>query len=44
MRRFAEFRLVYDHRPDETAILNFRHLPDLPMLAMALFADVNASD
>ncbi|MCE8420053.1 IS5 family transposase [Rhodovulum sulfidophilum] len=42
MRRFAGFELGDDRIPDETTILNFRHLPEGHGLTEAIFADVNA--
>ena len=40
MRRFAELRLS-DRLPDETTILNFRHLLERPNLGKKLFDEVN---
>jgi transposase, IS5 family len=40
MRRFAEIELGDDRIPDETTILNFRHLLDRNGLTEAIFADV----
>lgn len=40
MRRFAGLRLA-DRLPDETTILNFRHLLETHGLGQTLFADVN---
>jgi len=42
MRRFAEIELGDDRIPDETTILNFRHLLERHGLSEAIFADVNA--
>ncbi|MBL3609829.1 IS5 family transposase [Rhodovulum sulfidophilum] len=42
MRRFAGIELGDDRIPDETTILNFRHLPERHGLTEAIFADVNA--
>lgn len=42
MRRFAGIELVDDSIPDETTILNFRHLLERHGLTEAIFADVNA--
>ena len=42
MRRFAGIELGDDRNPDETSILNFRHLLERHRLTEALFADVNA--
>ena len=42
MRRFAGIELGDDRIPDETTILNFRHLLERHGLAEAIFADVNA--
>jgi len=42
MRRFAGIELGDDRIPDETAILNFRHLLERHGLTEAIFADVNA--
>ena len=42
MRRFAGIELGDDHIPDETTILNFRHLLQRHGLAQAIFAEVNA--
>ena len=42
MRRFAEIELGDDPIPDETTILNFRHLLEWHGLTEAIFADVNA--
>lgn len=42
MRRFAGFELGDDRIPDETTILNFRHLLERHGLTEAIFADVNA--
>lgn len=42
MRRFAGIELGYDRIPDETTILNFRHLLERHGLTEAIFADVNA--
>ncbi|MEY3309140.1 MAG: hypothetical protein RLZZ413_3178, partial [Pseudomonadota bacterium] len=41
MRRFAGIELGDDRIPDETTILNFRHLLERHGLTEALFADVN---
>jgi IS5 family transposase len=41
MRRFAEIELGDDRIPDETTILNFRHLLERHELTEAIFADVN---
>ena len=41
MRRFAGIELGDDRIPDETTILNFRHLPERRGLTEAIFADVN---
>jgi transposase, IS5 family len=42
MRRFAGIELGDDRIPDETTILNFRHLLERHGLTEALFAEVNA--
>jgi transposase, IS5 family len=42
MRRFARIELGDDRIPDETTILNFRHLLERHGLTEALFAEVNA--
>jgi IS5 family transposase len=42
MRHFAGIGLGYDRIPDETTILNFRHLLERHGLSEAIFADVNA--
>ena len=42
MRRFAGIDLGDDRIPDETTILNFRHLLKRHGLTQAIFADVNA--
>lgn len=42
MRRFAEIELGDNRIPDETAILNFRHLLEREGLTEAIFAEVNA--
>ena len=42
MRRFAVIELGDDRIPDETTILNFRHLLERHRLTEAIFADVNA--
>jgi transposase, IS5 family len=42
MRRFAGIELGDDRIPDETIILNFRHLLERHGLTEAIFADVNA--
>jgi transposase, IS5 family len=42
MRRFAGIELGDDRVPDETTILNFRHLLERHGLTEAIFADVNA--
>ena len=42
MRRFAGIELGYDRIPDETTILNFRHLLERHGLSETIFADVNA--
>ena len=42
MRRFAGVELGDDRIPDETTILNFRHLLERHGLSEAIFADVNA--
>lgn len=42
MRRFAGIGLGRDRIPDETMILNVRHLPKRHWLTSALFAGVNA--
>ena len=42
MRRFAGIELGDDRIPDETTILNFRHLLERYGLIEAIFADVNA--
>ena len=42
MRRFAGIELGDDRIPDETTILNFRHLLERHGLSEALFAEVNA--
>ena len=41
MRRFAGIELGCDRIPDETTILNFRHLLERHGLTEAIFADVN---
>ncbi len=41
MRRFAGIELGCDRIPDETTILNFRHLLERHGLTQAIFADVN---
>ncbi|RXV57093.1 IS5/IS1182 family transposase, partial [Roseovarius sp. A46] len=42
MRRFAGVELGDDRIPDETTILNFRHLLERYRLTEAIFAEVNA--
>ena len=42
MRRFAAIELGDDRIPDETTILNFRHLLERHGLTEAIFAEVNA--
>ena len=42
MRRLAGIELGDDRIPDETTILNFRHLLERHGLTEAIFADVNA--
>ena len=42
MRRFAGIELGDDRIPDETTLLNFRHLLERHGLSEAIFADVNA--
>lgn len=42
MRRFAGIELGDDRIPDETTILNFRHLLEQHALTEAIFAEVNA--
>jgi len=42
MRRFAGLELGDDRIPDETTILNFRHLLERHALTEAIFAEVNA--
>jgi IS5 family transposase len=42
MRRFAGIELGDDRIPDETTILNFRHLLERQGLTAAIFAEVNA--
>jgi IS5 family transposase len=42
MRRFAGIELGDDRIPDETTILNFRHLLERQGLTEAIFAEVNA--
>ena len=42
MRRFSGIELGDDRIPDETTILNFRHLLERHGLTEAIFADVNA--
>jgi IS5 family transposase len=42
MRRFAGIEPGDDRSPDETTILNFRHLPERHGLTEAIFAEVNA--
>ena len=42
MRHFAGIELGDDRIPDETTILNFRHLLERHGLTQAIFADVNA--
>ena len=42
MRRFAGIELGDDRIPDETTIMNFRHLLERHGLTEAIFADVNA--
>ena len=41
MRRFAGIELGDDRIPDETTILNFRHLLEKHQLTEKLFAEVN---
>ena len=41
MRRFAGLELGNDRIPDETTILNFRHLLERHTLTEAIFAEVN---
>ena len=41
MRHFAGIELGDDRIPDETTILNFRHLLEMHALTEALFAEVN---
>jgi IS5 family transposase len=41
MRRFAGIELGDERIPDETTILNFRHLLERPGLTEAIFAEVN---
>ena len=43
MRRFAGIELGDDRIPDETTILNFRHLLERHGLTEAIFAEVNES-
>jgi IS5 family transposase len=42
MRRFAGIELGDDRIPDETTILNFRHLLETHLLTETIFAEVNA--
>ena len=42
MRRFAGIELGDDRLPDETTVLNFRHLLERHLLTEAIFAEVNA--
>ena len=42
MRRFAGVELGEDRIPDETTILNFRHLLERYRLTEAIFAEVSA--
>ena len=42
MRRFAGIEPGCDRIPDDTTILNFRHLPERHGLTQAIFAEVNA--
>ena len=42
MRQFARLSLTHTRIPDETTILNFRHLLEKHQLAEDLFAEVNA--
>ena len=42
VRRFAGIELGDDRIPDETTLLNFRHVPERHGLTQAIFADVNA--
>ena len=42
MRRFAGIEPGCDRIPDQTTILNFRHLPERHGLTQAIFAGVNA--
>ena len=42
MRRFAGLELGDDRIPDESTILNFRHLLERQVLTEAIFAEVNA--
>ena len=42
MRRFAGIELGDDRVPDETTVLNFRHLLERHALTEAIFAEVNA--
>ena len=42
MRNFAKLELVEDAIPDESTILNFRHLIEINKLSDALFHDINA--
>lgn len=42
MRGFAGIELGDDRIPDETTILNFRHMPERHGLTEAIFAEVNA--
>lgn len=42
MRQFAEIELGDDRIPDETTILNFRHLLERHALTEAIFTEVNA--
>ena len=41
MRRFVAIELGCDRIPDETTILNFRHLLERHGLTQAIFAEVN---
>ena len=42
VRQFAGSELGNDQNPDETTILNFRHLLERQALTKVIFADVNA--
>jgi transposase, IS5 family len=42
MRRFVGIELGEDRVPDETSILNFRHLLERPDLTRAIFAEIGS--